>query len=229
MRHRQDRPHQTVKLRFSLFLLLACVAGCATPPPPACTPAPVAQGDVVYVVGHGWHTDLAIPADVLRGDMTVFRKIFPGLKLLVVGFGKRTFMMSPVTDLGDLIVGPFPGDGTLLVVGLNASPEVAYSEGTEALVHLPPGGAERLSDFLWHTFRVKDGLPVKIGDGFFPGSIFYATRTGYAGWFTCNTWAADALHVAGVDISAEGVLFSGQVLSRAEPVSGGLCAITPKR
>jgi hypothetical protein len=193
-----------------------------------CTPAPLPQGDAVYLVQHGWHTDLAIPADALRGGMLVFRRLYPGLKLLILGFGKRTFMMSPVTDLGELMIGPFPGDGALLVVGLNATPEVAYSDGSEALIRLPPGGAEKLSAFLWNSFRSENGMPTRIGDGFFPGSVFYAARTGYAGWFTCNTWTIDALHAAGVDIDPDGVVFSNQAMVRAAPVAERLCAITPK-
>jgi Protein of unknown function (DUF2459) len=208
------------------LLLVVGLAGCADDPALiACAPNAVPQGDVVYVVKHGWHTDLAIPSDVLRGDMVVFRQIFPGVRVLVLGFGKRTFMMSPVTSIQDLVIGPLPGDGAILVTGLTAPPDQAYDDGVESVIHLPPGGAERLSDFVWRTLRVKDGMPVRLGDGFFPGSVFYATRTGYSGFFTCNTWAADGLHAAGLKMDGDGVVFSGQVMARAAPLSGALCAI----
>jgi Protein of unknown function (DUF2459) len=189
----------------------------------------MSHGEEIYLVEHGWHVDLAIPSDMLRGDMTVFRRIFPGLRVLMVGFGKRTFMMAPVTTISDLLVGPFPGQGVVLAIGMTAPPDQAYDDGTEAVIPLPPGGAEGLSDFLWRTLLVKDGMPVEIGKGFFPGSLFYATRTGYSGFYTCNTWAADALRAAGLKVDPSGVIFSGQAMARAVRVASRVCTITSKQ
>ncbi len=205
-------------------LLLIGLGGCADTPP-ACVPEAVPQKDVVYLIQHGWHTDLAIPSRELRGKMTVFQQIFPGLQVLVVGFGKRTFMMAPVTTSGDLLIGPFPGEGTMLVIGLKGPPEQAYDDGVEATLALPPAGLEKLSDFIWNTLDVENSTPVKLGDGFFPGSVFYATRIGYAGTYTCNTWSVDALRSAGLRVDPTGVIFAGQAMSRAAPLSGGICAI----
>ena len=174
---------------------------------------------------HGWHTDLAIPANSLRGPMTAFRRTFPGMTVLLVGFGRRTFMTAPVTGLDDLLIGPFPGDGVLLLAGLTASPNRAYADGTEALLKLSPDGAERLSAFLWHSFALdRDDQPRPIGPGFFPGSVFYAARSGYSGLYTCNTWTEDALHQAGVAPGPGGVVFAGQVMAR---IAGPACAIGP--
>ncbi|HTR16042.1 MAG TPA: DUF2459 domain-containing protein [Acetobacteraceae bacterium] len=213
-----------MKRLFLVLLLVVGVGGCAGAPPP-CSSGPAPRGEEIYLVDHGWHVDLAIPSPMLRGNMAVFRRIFPGLQVLMVGFGKRTFMMAPVTTIGDLLIGPFPGSGAILAVGLSAPPDQAYSDGTEAILDLPPGGAERLSDFLWRTFLVKDGMPVEIAKGFSPGSVFYATRTGYSGVYTCNTWAADALHEAGLKVDPLGVIFAGQAMARAARVSRGVCAI----
>jgi Protein of unknown function (DUF2459) len=207
-----------------LWLVLAPLCGCAAKPPP-CSSTPLPRHDVVYVVRHGWHTDIAIPSDELRGNMTIFQRIFPGLKFLVVGFGKRTFMTAPVQTSGDLVVGPFPGDGIILATGLNAPPDVAYNDGISATLDLPPGGAERLSDFIWNTLKTDNGAPVELRPGFFPGSIFYVTQTRYAGTRTCNTWTADALQAAGLKINPAGDVFSWQTMAQAEDFSGRVCAI----
>jgi hypothetical protein len=209
------------------ILLMLSPAGCAKAPP-ACVEEPASQADVVFVLQHGWHTDLAIPTQVLRGNMTVFQRIFPGLKVLVIGFGKRTFMMAPVTTSGDLVIGPFPGKGAILVVGLKGPPSLAYDDGVQASVILPAGGPERLSEFIWQTLSIQDGKPVPIREGFFPGSMFYATQVEYAGTYTCNTWTADALHAAGVDVNPQGAVFAGQTMRQVERNSGGFCAIKNK-
>lgn len=217
------RPDRSVARRATLALLLL-VSGCAGGPASPCVTGGAPTRDVVSIVDHGWHTDLAIPAGLLRGDMARFRTIFPGMTVLVVGFGKRTFMMAPVIDLGDLLVGPFPGDGTLLVAGLTATPDRAYRDGTMVTLTLPPGGADRLSAFVWQSFRLRQGEPARIGPGFFPGSVFYASRIGYSGLYTCNSWIEDALHAAGVGPDASGVVFAGQVIRPALRRSGA-CSI----
>lgn len=213
-----------MRLRLLVLFLLAALGGCADTPP-ECGAEAMPPDDAVWLVAHGWHTDLAIPAAELRGNMAFFREAYPGLRVLMVGFGKRTFMMAPVTTSGDLLIGPFPGSGTLLVVGLTAPPERAYADGTQTLLTLPPGGVERLSGFIWETLQIADGRPVAIGKSSFPGGVFYATRTEYSGFNTCNTWAIDALQAAGVDVSSLGVVFAGQAFARAAAVSGGACTI----
>ncbi|MGI4956108.1 MAG: DUF2459 domain-containing protein [Janthinobacterium lividum] len=211
-----------------LSLVLALVlAGCASTPP-ACVPGPLAD-DAIAIVSHGWHTDLAIPAAALRGEMRQFRHVFPGMAVLMVGFGKRTFMMAPVTGLGDLLVGPFPGDGTLLIAGLTAPPDRAYHDGTMEIARLSSEGADRLSDFIWRTLDVRHDQPVRIANGFFPGSIFYATRIGYSGTYTCNSWSGDALHAAGVMPKASGIVFASQVMDRVSRVVSSACLIGRRR
>jgi hypothetical protein len=215
--------HIRPRVGFAALLLLG-LGGCGETIP-ACVPEAVPQTDTVLILQHGWHTDLAIPSHVLRGRMLIFRRIFPDLQMLVVGFGKRTFMMAPVTTSGDLLIGPFPGKGAILVVGLNGPPSLAYDDGVEASVVLAPGGAERLSDFIWQTLDTQNGRPVPIRNGFFRGSVFYATRVGYAGTYTCNTWTADALHMAGVAVNPLGVVFAGQTMAQVARISGRSCAI----
>lgn len=169
-------PRSTPARRSSGFLgaalgVLLAAAGCAAAPSvPACVARPVPDADIVYLVAHGWHTDLAIPARSLHGPLAVFRRIFPGMTMLLAGFGRRTFMMAPVTGFGDLLVGPFPGAGTVRIAGLTAVPDTAYHSGTMMVLPLPPGGAERLSDFVWQTLQTEHGMPVRIGDGFFPAA-----------------------------------------------------------
>ena len=57
-------------MRFIALLLLAAnLCGCAADPPP-CPSAPIPWNNVVYLVQHGWHTDIAVPSQELRGNIT---------------------------------------------------------------------------------------------------------------------------------------------------------------
>ena len=207
-------------------LLLLCLQACAPLPPPCGVATP--EVDVVYVVSHGWHTDLGLPAATLRGDLARFRTTFPGLRTLMIGYGRRSFMMAPVETSGDLLTGPLPGSGALQVAAISATPEVAYRDGTVATLRLSPGGAERLSAFVWHSIGLDHaGAPQRLGAGF-PGSVFYASPLGYSGLHTCNTWTAQALHAAGTGVPAGGVVLAGQLMDRIARRTETVCRIAAR-
>lgn len=204
-------------------LLAALLAGCAARPLAACSQA-VSAPLSVQVVDHGWHTDLALPADGLAGPLARFRQVFPGLRVLLVGFGRRSFMTSPARGVGDYLIGPFPGDAVLLVAGLAAAPAQAYGDGgTVATIPLTPAARDRLDRFVWDTFaHDAQGQVEPIGPAFFRGGVFYAARPGYSGANTCNTWTVAALAAAGLDVSAFGVVFAGQAMGQAGRL-GAVC------
>ena len=206
---------------------LVALAGCAASLPSCAASGDGLEASTIEVIDHGWHTDLALPADGLTGRLAVFRRIFPGVRVLVVGFGRRTFMMAPVTSVADLLVGPFPGRGAILAIGLDADPVLAYADGTVARLHLDAVARGRLDAFVWRTLALdRAGAPLAIGPGPYPGSVFYATTRGYSGVETCNTWTAQASRAAGLPVSATLDVFASQTMSRLAPISrGGLCRI----
>ena len=212
-----------LRLLAALFLA-AALAACATPQP-ACR-RPATDGDIVYVVAHGWHVELGLTADELHGPLGVFRGIFPGAKAFMFGYGKRTFMTAPPDSISEYLLGPVPGPAVIQVTGLTILPSEAYLPGETIELALPPGGARRLSDFIWSDLD-KDhaGGPRLLAPGNYPGGLFYFARSGYSLLHTCNTWAADGLATAGLPISGDGVVLSHQVTARAETVLAGQCAV----
>lgn len=66
----------------ALLMLGDCAANSAADVP-AC-PAAAPPGSI-YLISHGWHTDLALPTTELTGGLAVFRRIFPGARTLVIG------------------------------------------------------------------------------------------------------------------------------------------------
>jgi hypothetical protein len=211
--------HRLLPALGALLLLSAC----AETAPPICAPDRPLPPLSVQVVDHGWHTDLALPADGLTGPLAGFRRFFPGLRVLVVGFGRRSFMTAPARGIGDYLVGPFPGDGVLLVAGLAGAPAAAYEDGGTVLT-IPLTGAQRdrLDRFVWDSFASA----VPIGRAPFAGGVFFASTVGYAGWETCNTWTVQALAAAGLPVSATLAVLAGQAMGRAAPLApGGMCRI----
>ncbi len=178
-----------------------------------CPHAP--QDQAVTVFSRGWHTEIGIPAAALHGKLALFKQVFPGARTVVFGYGKRTFMSAHADKLAEYLVGPVPGPALIEAIGLNTTVEAAYGARDQASVVLPPAGESALEDFIWDDLeKDRAGQPKLVGPGAFQGSLFYAAISTYTLGHTCNAWVAQALHAAGLAISADSVVFSGQVMGR---------------
>ncbi len=201
--------------------MLGCVilAACSATPS-ACTSSRLGR-DLTYVVSRGWHVEVGLPTAELRGPLTFYRMVFPQARALMFGYGKQTFFTAKVETPSDYLLGPFPGEAVIQATGLLVPPPLAYPNTDVLELTLPQGGARALSDFIWDELG-KDhaGEPRLVAPGNFPGSIFYAARTGYTLAHTCNTWVAQALHAAGLPVSPAGVVFSGQLAARLVDAGG---------
>ena len=207
-------------VRWFGLVCLVVLGACSAPeaPPPADGGPAVAT---VYVADRGWHTDLGLAADDVRGPLAAVKQPFPGVRYLTFGFGERAFFTARSTNLLTMLRALLPSQAAILVTGLRAAPAEAF--GREQVVPLPltAAGLARLEAFLW-SYLGKDssGKPQVLAPGPYPGSVFYAAGGTYDAAFTCNTWTAEGLRVAGLPISTDGVLFAGQVMSRVRALNG---------
>lgn len=224
-----------IRVRRACRLLAALVwpvllCACAVARPDSCAPAgpagPVGPvGPVAWVVDQGWHTEIGLPAQEITGPLSVFRTVFPGARVLMFGFGKRTWITARVESLSELLMGPIPGPGAIQVIGLRVEPGDAYGGAGVVRLSLRPDQAARLERFVWTSIgKTRTGQPRLISPGLFPGSLFYAASRGYAPDYTCNTWSAEALQSAGLPVSPDGVVLAGGVLDQLARV-GGSCLV----
>jgi len=209
------------KYLYSLFAALAvsaCGSGgqiCVLPP----------AGDVVYVVDEGWHAEIGMPVGELDKDLAFYRKSFPEARVLMFGYGKRTFFTAPPETVSEYLLGPFPGPAAIQVVGLRVTPVEAYPPGNTVTLTLPPGGSQALSAYIWKELaKDSSGKPFVIAHSSNPEGLFYAAQSEYNLFHTCNTWTAEALHDAGLPISGNTVILSGQGMSRIKDVAASQCA-----
>jgi uncharacterized protein (TIGR02117 family) len=202
-----------------LVLALALLAGCAAPPIRANDPPQPADA-TVYVLLHEWHTEISVPARRITGGLTRFRAIFPDAEYLSFGFGERLYFQKPHTGFIDMVEAVFPGPGTILTTALAAPPDREYHDVETVKLHLTQAQLDRLADFLWDSFeKTPDGRLNRLGDGRFPGYVFYGAAPTYSGFYTCNTWTMEALDKAGLNAGAPGTLFAYQVMDRARALS----------
>lgn len=80
-------------------------------------------------------------------------------------------------------------------------------------------GIERLRAFLNRSVQTDDGgKPVSLGEGPYPGGLYFGSTDRYNGFYTCNTWTAEALRQAGIPIYGP-VLFAAGVMRQVRDLA----------
>ena len=203
--------HVRACARCLALLAAACSAVDGAP-----DPARVPRSAVLFVIGRDWHTEIGLQAADLDGSLAAIRNQFPGARTVLFGFGDRQYLTSRQPGFGDMLRAAFPGPGALLVTGLRTTPAEAFGAAQVVQVRVSAAGLARASQFLWAAFETGAGGRARsLGDGPYPGSLFYASGETYALTHTCNTWTAEALQTAGAAVQANGVLLAAQVMARA--------------
>jgi uncharacterized protein (TIGR02117 family) len=198
--------------------VLHLLAGCQPARQPAHQEMP--KADVTaYVIGDGWHTDIALPVSAIAGPLQAVTRDFPTAHYLRFGWGQRTWYMAGQHTTGDALRALFPAPAAMLVTPLDNAPSSTI--GSRAIaVGLTTAGAGKLADYIWATFEQPvNGIPGRFGFDRDPGGIFYAAHGTYSATYTCNTWTADALRAGGIPVASAGVVFAGQLTNRLDAVS----------
>jgi uncharacterized protein (TIGR02117 family) len=199
----------------SAGLIAVFLIGCSGVPQPA--PRALPEGvDRVYVIDRGWHTDIALPVAELHGKLALVAADFPGATSLTIGFGDRAYLLDRYTDLFDMVRALFPGKAALLVTGLRTSPEAAFGSDNVVTLAIAKPQLNALEEFLASYFASdRTGQIVRLADGPYPGSLFFASDATYDAFHTCNTWTAQGLRAAGYPVSSTLVIFAPQVMAAA--------------
>ena len=184
--------------------IAASIAGAAIPARGAATQG---QGEPaqIFLLTSLLHADFAIPVnDSLRARFAFLREggipvDHPNLRYLVFGWGARDFYIKTKT-LADIRPLPaFKGIvGDASVMHVLAASGLRKDEDAVALT-LPPGGLDRLLDFIELSFdrqgasvRPIEGVSYGMSDAFFEGvGSFNILRP-------CNIWVAQGLRQAGL-------------------------------
>ena len=201
------------RIALACFGLIALLQACSQPKPSVW---PSSGNAVVYVIQRDWHTDIGLAVEDITGPLATVEKSFPGVRFVTFGFGERQFLTGHRTDFGAMLSALLPSQSALLMTALKATPEQAFGPDVVVALRISRSGQRQIEDAIWRELELSpSGHPTTLAEGPYPGSVFFAARDTYDGFYTCNTWTADTLHVGGLPVPATGVLFSGQVMSAA--------------
>ncbi len=175
---------------------------------------------VVYVIERGWHTDIGIPVNEIIDPLATLERPFSGVRYLTFGFGERQFLVDHSKTTGAMLKALLPSRSALLMTALRDTPQAAFGQQHVITLHISRDGLDQMQARIWRSFEQSPAdQPVKLADGPYPGSTFFAAGETYDGLYTCNTWAAEILHAGGLPMPTAGVLFVGQVMGMARWIS----------
>jgi len=167
-----------------------------------------ARGEAVtvYVLNYGFHTDIAISADLIRargGRLAEAARAAGDWKWFVIGWGDESFYTGTGASMDRAIDGLrslfWPGNPSVIrITGLNTQPDRAYVNTDTATLALSAAGFEAMAQSIESSFRAEPGQPlVSSGLRDMPG-VFFPAHGNFSILRTCNNWTSDQLNAAGL-------------------------------
>jgi uncharacterized protein (TIGR02117 family) len=185
------------------------------PGDPMLFPAPTGtETHTIYLVSHGLHVGIAIPAHDLA--QRARQNGWPALLQVIERFGPHAYLefgwgedgfyrgipiLTDVTFFEAARALLAPNNRSVLhVVGLGwHSPQAAFPSLEQKQVALSPVGFDRLLAGIDETFaRDETGQLQELSMGLYGPSLFFAAKGTFSILNVCNHWIADLLNRAGV-------------------------------
>jgi len=175
----------------------------------------------VWVLDHGWHTAVVVRrADV---DRTLWPEAdeFPEATFIEVAWGDRQFYMAAAPSAWLAVQAALATRGSVLhVVGVETS-LAALFPGVEIVeLRVTPRGFAALTRFVADEYARDDARrAIRLARGLYGTSWFYAARSRYHVFNTCNTWVARALERAGLPVTPSGTVTAAGVMQQVRDVA----------
>ncbi|WP_454766639.1 DUF2459 domain-containing protein [Cupriavidus campinensis] len=194
--------------------MFAMLAGCAAAAPPS---APAVT--TIDVAAYDWHTDVCIRTEDADARLLQLAAGYDDSRFLCFGFGDRAYLLSRERGPMTLISALLPGEGAILLTILRDTPAAAFGADHVVRLGVSETGISQLRQFLNDAVRHDSaGKPVGLGNGPDEGGRYFGATATYAGFYTCNTWTAQALRTAGVPVAGP-VLFAEGVMRQVRQIA----------
>jgi uncharacterized protein (TIGR02117 family) len=201
------------------MLLLLLTGGCSAPIMQSGLRTEGHNAKRVFVVHNNWHAALVLrKADLPKGAVPE-QTHFPEAEYLEVSWGDRDYFPATEEGFGLALRAAFWSRGSVLhVVGVKGDVSDYSNEAEIIEIAVSPEAFQRLSEFISSSFsRLDPSVPAQSQPGLIPYSRFYPASGRFSILRTCNTWAAEALKSAGLDISPGSVITARSLARQLQP------------
>lgn len=183
----------------------------------------------IYVIDHGWHTAIVMPARDFEPKGFFRETTFNDRRWLELGWGDATYYETPGAGVWLGLRALFtPTDTVMQVIGFD-EPAAKTFPGLEIVkLRVSPSGYRTIIEYIKGSFaRDTDGRPVLSMHGRDGRSSFYKAPGVYHVFRTCNTWLAEVLIKGGLPLDPHDAVRAGDIMAqlRALRWNGGCKAI----
>ncbi|MBC8210316.1 MAG: TIGR02117 family protein [Gammaproteobacteria bacterium] len=202
--------------RAALLILALLISACSSLPhviqPVAGDYAEV--DDTIFVVSHGWHTGLVIPARLIQSRIPELKARFKDAPYIEIGWGDKGFYQSTEITSGLTIRAIFwPTESVMHVVAIPEKADQYFPHSRVEKICLTGYQYSTLIRFIESSFyKDEQGMIVRLKTGIYGDSQFYKSVGDYYLMNTCNKWTAKALKSCGMDIKPTFKLSAGSVM-----------------
>ncbi|KAA3618597.1 MAG: TIGR02117 family protein [Calditrichaeota bacterium] len=174
----------------------------------------------IFVVNHGWHTGIIIPARDINLRIPQIEQTFSDASFLEFGWGDEGFYRSQKFSVRLALRSLFwPTKSVLHVVGIPVSPEKYFAKDRLFSLSVSQSDYNQLLVFIEKSFQRDENNAVEnLGKGIYGHSYFYKATGKYHLFNTCNTWSAKALKNSGLKIYPALNLTAGSVVESIKRV-----------
>jgi uncharacterized protein (TIGR02117 family) len=173
----------------------------------------------VYVVHNNWHAALVLRKADLSHDLIPEQDHFPEAEYLEIGWGDRDYFPAIEESVGLALRAAFRSRGSVLhVVGFKGAVTDYITDGEIIELALSREAFLSLSAFVSASFsRVDPSVPAPAQPGLVATGRFYPAIGRFGVLRTCNTWIAQSLNSAGLNITPLYVITAASLARQVRP------------
>lgn len=199
------------------FLALALIGGCSSKPHVVrlADNVPISGQNKIYVVSHGWHTGLVLPAKDIQTRLPMLNERFGDTPYIEFGWGDKGFYQSSEITTGLGLRAMFWSSGSVIhAVAVPADVQGFFPSSDVRQICISDAALLSMLDFIEGSFSKNSlGKIIVLKSGIYGNSQFYEGVGDYHMFNTCNKWTAKGLSSAGMDISTVFKLTAGSIMS----------------
>ena len=185
----------------------------------------------VFVVSHGWHTGLVLPAESIQSHLPALKQRFGNTRYIEFGWGDKGFYQAKKITSGLTLRAIFwPTESVIHAVAVPKNPKEYFRHSQVERICVSGNDYAALLRFVQNSFfRDLDGEVAALNSGIYGDAQFYKGMGDYYLMNTCNKWTAKGLKSAGVDVNPVFKLTADSVMSvvtssQKAHVNGGCAA-----
>jgi uncharacterized protein (TIGR02117 family) len=171
----------------------------------------------IYLISTGWHIGIVVPVDnVLKRNLPESLS-FPNADFLEISWGEKTFYQASNPSFAMAFNALLTSSPSVIhIFGFSNSVNLAFEKAEIIKISLKEGNYSNLLSFIHKSFtRNANGSSRPEGPGLYgtENSRFYTSNGKFHLLNTCNTWAANAITKAGVEIDFQNVITAEGLMS----------------